>query len=56
MSKILNFETNEWGACKTPCPHRKDFLIGSHKCNGCMFFNKQDEEENMIICDWDMYH
>lgn len=56
MGKILYFKSNEWGFCKTPCPHRKDFLIGSTKCNSCIFFHKQDEEENIVICYWDTYH
>ena len=54
MSKVIHYES-EGFECTTPCPHREDILVGSRKCNECVFLKKMDDNSNMLICDWDEY-
>ena len=54
MSKVIHYESEGFD-CKTPCPYREGILVGSIKCGKCVFLNKNDDESNMLICDWDNY-
>lgn len=54
MSKVMHYES-EGAYCKTPCPYRKGVLMGSKRCGRCIFLHKIDDDDNMLICDWDNY-
>lgn len=54
MSKVMHYESEGFN-CITPCPYREGVKMGSRRCERCIFLNKIDGDDNMLICDWDNY-